>query len=344
MATRSEDLWHYLLDILKARGALPDGNLTPADIAQHADEILGGDRVRRFVAEYYYPRAYGQAGSAMSDEAAERLVAGLAPPAPAVPEERPAAPAAAPLRAVAVVGGGSYDTLAEALQAAPAGARISVAAGTYAGSLRIDRPVEIEGSGAVVLDAVGGCCVDARADRVVLKHVRLRYRKGPETGRALWVLQGELVLEDSEVEVEGAEDDGVVVLKAAVTLRRCRIRGGNHRVVLLERARGTLEDCDLEGTCGVGVTVRSGSEAVLERCRIHGGDFGMLVLKQSVMTVKQCQVTGFKHQGWEIEAGSRVVRPGDRPPFNYWWLLLVLIFLLCPLLGFLTFLFRTGAK
>lgn len=72
-----EQLWQRLLAWLRQQRVLPEGNFTPAEIARRADEALADERVRRFIFEYYYPRAYGQVDGTWSDEAAEELVTSL---------------------------------------------------------------------------------------------------------------------------------------------------------------------------------------------------------------------------------------------------------------------------
>lgn len=69
-------LWHELRSFLQAQGALPleHEGLTPAEIAEVVRLANGDGRAHRFVWGYYYPRHYGAAPGALTDQEAAALV------------------------------------------------------------------------------------------------------------------------------------------------------------------------------------------------------------------------------------------------------------------------------
>ncbi|MBI2625658.1 tetratricopeptide repeat protein [Candidatus Parcubacteria bacterium] len=74
MPAKHDELWARLHDVLSTRGALPSGNATPGEIAEHAARVLPTDAVRRFVHDYYYKKQFGATDDVLSDAEADTLV------------------------------------------------------------------------------------------------------------------------------------------------------------------------------------------------------------------------------------------------------------------------------
>lgn len=74
----SEALWERALRAAEVRGLLPlkRSSLTPRELAATA-AWRGEDRLTQLVEGWYYPRSYGHARGALSDEQAGSIVAAL---------------------------------------------------------------------------------------------------------------------------------------------------------------------------------------------------------------------------------------------------------------------------
>jgi hypothetical protein len=78
MATMIEGLWARALRAAEARGLLPvkRSSLTPRELAAAA-AWRGENRLTQLVEGWYYPRSYGHARGALTDEQAGGIVAAL---------------------------------------------------------------------------------------------------------------------------------------------------------------------------------------------------------------------------------------------------------------------------
>lgn len=111
--TGADALWQRALVAARAQGLLPANfrALTPAEIAQAAQQ-RGDGRLETLVRGYYYPVRYGRVAGSLREDEAENLVAGLEA------GRRPAAVAASP---VASVGARAADGLCRVCGKRPAG-------------------------------------------------------------------------------------------------------------------------------------------------------------------------------------------------------------------------------
>jgi len=135
------------------------------------------------------------------------------PPATQAIEGRPAAEHTSPLQAL--------------VDAAAAGSRIEVAAGTYDGDLYLDRPITLVGVGRPLLRGSGhGSVVRIRAAGVTIDGFDIDGRRGGDLGR---------------------DTSGIHVTGAHVTIRDCRVREALFGIYLREADDAAIEHSVVTG-------------------------------------------------------------------------------------------------
>jgi hypothetical protein len=215
---------------------------------------------------------------------------------------------------VAANGRGHFESLTEAIQQAPAGARIVVCPGQYAEPVRLDKSLEIVGDGRpedIVIESRGYHAVQIATNKpLLLRGLTIRAKKDTPDGEfyGLEVLEGRPVVKDCLIESEMlasvAVHDG-----ADPTLKRCQIFGSpDTGVFVYDRGRGTFEACDIFSNQKAGVTVSDGGESLFKRCRIYdNGGHGVAVLKGGSATLEGCHLLTNGQSGLAV-AGRAVVR------------------------------------
>jgi hypothetical protein len=192
-----------------------------------------------------------------------------------------------PLR-VATRGWGAHKTIGAAVRAAPEGATVLVAAGSYRESLVLDRDVTVAAAdGRVELVARAGPAVLGRAGTAVLRGIVIT---GADPGRAaVEVTAGALTLEDCEVSQGAVTATG----RAAVTLVRGRVRDCTDAAVRVSGdARARLDGCTVSDVRGAGVVLdRSASLAVSGGALSRISGPGLALGGASSATVDGCQLT-----------------------------------------------------
>jgi len=220
---------------------------------------------------------------------------------------------------VSASGQGDYRTLGEALKSAPPETRILVRPGVYAETLLLDHPADITGDGPVaeiVVEAAGAPCLMMRCDRAAVRHLTLRSRPGPRASKypAISIPQGQLLLEDCDV--QGAAQLCIEVQgeNTRPLLRRCRIHDGKSGgIVFSGRAGGLLEDCELFGNGGPGVSIRDAAGPELHRCRLYAGrQAGVAFSANGRGTLDSCDIYGNEGPGVDIADGSAPTLQGCR--------------------------------
>ncbi|WP_399093567.1 right-handed parallel beta-helix repeat-containing protein [Streptomyces sp. BBFR2] len=178
--------------------------------------------------------------------------------------------------AVGPDGSGEFATLAEAVQAAPSGALITVAPGRYAEALvftRIVTVVAAEGRGTV--------------------------RITPRTGSAVTVAAEAVKLTGLVVHGSDPEHPAVDVADGQLELDGCEVAGAAWATVLA-RDTGTLamRDCDVTNPKGAGIVVTSEAESVIEDCRLADlGASGIVIGAHGDPLVRRCTVRDARGNG-----------------------------------------------
>jgi len=154
---------------------------------------------------------------------------------------------------VAADGSGDFKDLAEAVRAAPSGARILIRRGTYTGSMVLNRPVVLQAEGPrPTIIGTDGPTFTVRTEQVALRDLVV---KAPPTAEVLLVERGAVEME--RCALVGGEGDGLVLAGPGTSLRMLRSA--------------------LASTGKTGLRVRAGSEADLFDSEIARCTTGVLV-------------------------------------------------------------------
>ena len=168
---------------------------------------------------------------------------------------------------VAQDGSGDYETVLDAVEAAPDGARIVVLPGRYVGAVELTRPVTIFGDGpngdiAIWTDDGDGVAVTGRNVTIENMSIELAARK---RNNAVFVRDGSLKLVNCQLKTL---EDSVVLVRgphAEAQLRGCVIEDAPKDAVrIVEGARVELSECSVSRARGRGVSVDSSAVSIME--------------------------------------------------------------------------------
>jgi hypothetical protein len=158
-------------------------------------------------------------------------------------------------------GGEQYRAIGEAIRSASPGTRIIVRPGVYRESLVIDKAVEIIGDGPVeqvVIESVDSPCLLMRADRGVLRGLRLRGQtgRGGDEYFAVDISYGDLLLEGCDITNESNGCVSIHGPEANPIIRRCRVRDGEgYGIWIWDNAAAIVDDCEIYNNAGAGVMI-----------------------------------------------------------------------------------------
>ena len=241
-----------------------------------------------------------------------------------------------------------FETIADALQAAPAGALIRIGEGTYPEAILIVRPVVLLGAGREKTKIVGVAGARATAVRTRDVHVELRDLAIEHAASGVSATGGAIRLEnvalraldDSAVSARDAEvtflDGEVVDVGHGMTgvaigidggtleMRRSIIRAAGRRAVELRRGRAVLEAMDVSGSSLAALQAVDGADASIEGGRftrfggaaIYAGG-ARLTVQRAAVSHAEYAVVGFRGARIELRdsefsdtrvAGVAVVR------------------------------------
>ncbi len=211
---------------------------------------------------------------------------------------------------VSRLGRGDFTSIAAAVRDAAPGTRVVVQPGLYNEGLVLDRPVEIvgEGGGEVIVQNAEGSCLRMATDYAVVRNVTFRCLAGT-TGKRFYAVdvpRGQLVLEQCRVTSDSLGCVGVHGPGADPVLRRCTIHDGNEvGLFFSDKARGTVEDCDVYGNALAGVEIKQGAAPLIRRCKVHDGKTGgVLISERAAGVVEDCDVYGNALAGVEVKDGA----------------------------------------
>jgi SpoVK/Ycf46/Vps4 family AAA+-type ATPase len=167
-------------------------------------------------------------------------------------------------------GQGSYQSIGEAVSAAPDGATIVVHPGRYGESLVLRRPVTITASelpGSVVVESPAGPAMTMAAGSATLLGLTLR---GADGGASVVdVPAGTLALDGCEIAAAARAAMTIHGAGTTVCMRAGRIRNSaGLGVVISDGAGGTFERTVIEHVSSDGVTISSGADPAFRDCTI----------------------------------------------------------------------------
>jgi Cdc6-like AAA superfamily ATPase len=224
---------------------------------------------------------------------------------------------------------GAYRTIRDALEVAPDDVVISIAPGTYAEAVHLDRRraslVCAGDPGSVTIDAqaTGRPAVSGRGSHVTLQGLVLKAGDTP----AVQVAGGRLHMRECEVSARyGA---GVSVANgASVDASELKVTSGQYGI-LVEDSGGTIDRCQISNILEDGLIVRLGADPTvrdttitkcgyrgvyvyqagrptLERCEIgETRDAGISVAHQSAPTIRDCWVHDTQGVGIAVGRGCK---------------------------------------
>lgn len=212
---------------------------------------------------------------------------------------------------VARTGPSDFKSLAEAVAAAPVGARIVVGPGSYRGPIVLDKSLEIVGSGKrqdIVVESAGASCVVMSGEWAKVSGVTMMTRPTPAARNVpcVGVLSGRLVLEDCDLSSECAFPCVYVHDAAAhAVMRRCSIHDSAGAGVSIGPGAGTdIEKCEIAGNASGGIRIEGGHPRIVG-CRIHaGGGPGIYLRKGARGTIEECDIFANDDAGVQITEGS----------------------------------------
>jgi hypothetical protein len=218
---------------------------------------------------------------------------------------RPAPGATAQVLMVSADRPSAYPSIGEALAAAQDGAVISVAPGTYAEALLVDRVgvtiVAAEGLGTVVIDAssLPYPTVACEGGTVELRDLDLRSGERPVVD----VDRGRLRMDRCELR-PGIGAGVRATNRSRIELTRVRSDGGQNGLVI-EDSDGTVEDCEISDVTGDGVIARHGAGPELRACTVRNcGDRGVYVYQFGRPTLEGCTIANVGGAGVAVVHGS----------------------------------------
>ncbi|TSB22309.1 right-handed parallel beta-helix repeat-containing protein [Streptomyces sp. NBC_01525] len=208
--------------------------------------------------------------------------------------------------AVGPDGSGEFATIAEAVQAAPSGALITVAPGRYAEALvftGIVTVVAAEGLGTVRITPRTGSAVTVAAEAVKLTGLVV-HGSDPERP-AVDVADGQLELDGCEV---GGASWATVLARDTGTLamRDCEVTNPKGAgIVVTSEAESVIEDCRLADLGASGIVIGGHGDPLVRRCTVRDArGNGLYVSGHGQGTVEDCDFSGTAQPGVALEDDS----------------------------------------
>jgi Holliday junction resolvasome RuvABC ATP-dependent DNA helicase subunit/nitrous oxidase accessory protein NosD len=181
--------------------------------------------------------------------------------------------------------GGARAGIAAAVAAAPGGATVTIAPGTYTENVVLERSVTIaaeEGPGTVRLVA--------------------------REGVALGVVEGSVTLSGITVEAADPEAPAVLVVGGRLAMAECEVAGGSWGAVHVRDA-GTaiLTATTITNPAGAGVVVTAATDTTLDACRFEGlGSSAVVLAEDGTATVRSSTIARAGGNGVCIHGRGRL--------------------------------------
>ena len=205
-------------------------------------------------------------------------------------------------------GAGDAGTIAEAIRAAPAGARVLVRPGRYAESLSVNRPVTLSATDPANPPEIAppsGLCLRLEGNDIGIAHLVLRGppAAGPEPPSACVVVaRGDPILD--EVTILAKNAPALAVSGSAIP----SIRGGRFAaeegpaVLFTNGAQGSLAGSVLETAGGPSLLIRGGAAPEITRSELSGG--GVVVAEGARPVLRDSRIEGVRGSGIEVASGA----------------------------------------
>ena len=199
---------------------------------------------------------------------------------------------------VAKNGSGNFTSIGEALRKVAANSKILVCEGLYDEEIRLDKNVEIEGSGKVeniVVRSGDQSCFLMQTERATIRGLTIKGR-GKSFGKAFFavdVTRGELVLDKCDITSDTLSCVGIRGANSNPFLKNCRIHdGADSGIYLFDNARARIENCDVYQNRNANLAVTQGANPLVKNCRIYSGENGGIVVwgNGATATIEDCEI------------------------------------------------------
>lgn len=211
---------------------------------------------------------------------------------------------------VDVRGRGDYTRISDALEDAPAGARIVVKPGTYLESLKLTKTVTLEGEGGrdrVIVQSDSAECLFMDTDEAWVLGIGFRcvVRAKNVKCYGIDIPKGRLTLSECSVTSDFYASIAIHNPTAKPYIVDCLIHDGeNCGIYTYDNGTGMIEDCQIYGNTVAGIFIAAGSNLTIRHCALRDGDVGILLLEKATGVIEDCQIYGNKSEGIEIATDS----------------------------------------
>ncbi|MFT4793943.1 MAG: hypothetical protein ACI807_003922 [Paracoccaceae bacterium] len=205
--------------------------------------------------------------------------------------------------------GGDFDSIQDAIDAAPAGARILIRPGTYREAVMLDKPLEIFGEGdrdQIVIMSSDGPSLTCRASMARVAGISFR-TDGKNRDSGVLIISGSAEFEDCAFSSNGSSGLQVFSGDASPTVRRCIVKDCDEVGILVSGgAKPVIEDCEIVDNSLYGVVARDpGTVATFRRCAVRkSGSAGYRIDTQARALLDGCEVTENANAGVFIADGG----------------------------------------
>jgi carboxyl-terminal processing protease len=242
---------------------------------------------------------------------------------------------AARAQTVITVGGqgAQHTSIQSAIDAAPEGATIRIAAGDYDGDLVIRKPLTLEGAG---WDKTTIVALQPTAEKLAqdMRDFERQARTAPRQDQRRLVEDYRQRLLRPAVRVEGTQ--GATLRNLKIAAQPISVSDGAPRspgvLLLISGAKAQVEGCAIVGSPGDGVHVTGGAEVMINRCLVAGGwgegivvggrdpavcraqirdsdvrnvyHYGILIARGHAATVERCRISGTAWHGVRFDDAS----------------------------------------
>jgi parallel beta-helix repeat protein len=203
-----------------------------------------------------------------------------------------------------------FPSIRSALHSLPPGSKIRLGPGTYREPVVLDRPVEIVGegqSGSAIIECPGGNAVSMRTPTATLRNltVRNRRRNEKDASAAIWVFMGRLLLDGCDISSDADCGAGAKGSATELVLKRCRVHDcRSSGVFYAGNAKGTVEDCTIQGNRLSGIAIRDGSDPrVLSSDISRNGQYGVKAWRGAKGRIEGCTLNGNRRGRTSIAPG-----------------------------------------
>lgn len=230
---------------------------------------------------------YDRLFSASMERVIEDLEGALGLATSVLQTSRSTTAATAALRTDATVGPWGTDAefheIADAVAAVAPGGMVRVRAGRYLKQVILDRPVAIasEGRGDVILDSELVPCLWARTTGAVVRGLIVK-SSAPDAGLAIRVDQGDLLLDDVQVQAHRPGSAGGIEVLGATTRLTCggaSITGASIGLLAADGAVARVERLTIGPTTEHAVVIRSGADPVISGSSLAGTDLSTVLVE-----------------------------------------------------------------